>query len=71
MAAGRLEVWPVTLGSLMNVDSMVARRQIMDIQLDTYSLIGRRKRGRPDTLALAILQVHYFRRSFVFGPRCN
>src|SRR5579872_6920160 len=69
MASGRLEVWPIALGSLMDVDGMVARRQVLKVELDVYTLLARRTQGGcAHVFTLSILQLDGG--AFVLGLCC-
>src|SRR5262249_3721593 len=69
MRAGGLEVWAFALGGLMNVNAVVAWRQIMHIELGGNADRGLLQRGAADILALAILQLDHLRgRLAALGP---
>jgi len=56
MWPGRLEIRPVALSGLVDMNCMVTRRKVMQIQLDLNPLGIGRKSGRAYTLALTILE---------------
>src|SRR5262249_10867612 len=63
------EVRPFALRSLMHVDGMIARRQIVQIQLDGHAVVCGGELGRSHTLSLSVLQVDgYGLGPLVFSP---
>jgi hypothetical protein len=56
MGAGRLKGTAPRITYLMNMDGMLTRRQIFQIQADAYAFAPRRQRGRTYAFSLAILQ---------------
>src|SRR5690242_18371280 len=56
MASGRLEVWALALGRLMDMNGMFAGCKIVEIELDFHALGVGREGSIANILALAILQ---------------
>jgi len=58
MRASGFEIRRLALRELMNVNGMLARRKILDIERNLDAFGRRRQRGSANTLALRILDVH-------------
>src|ERR1039457_4592257 len=60
VAAGRRECRPFALGHLMRMRGMIARRQILEVQLDSHarSSLALAHRGASDALAVPVFQSH-------------
>jgi hypothetical protein len=75
MRAGRLEVGAVTLGELVDVECVFARRMIFDIELDADAVRSLGKCCRTDGLILSVLDVNGEglgrRRGGGVGDRCR
>lgn len=56
--AGGLEVRGLALGVLMDVQRVLARRQALDVELDSYSLWSFAEDGGPDLLTLGVFDFH-------------
>ena len=51
---GRFKIGPVTFAYLVNMNGMLARGQILDVEFDSYAVLGGGKRRGADTLALGV-----------------
>ncbi len=56
MRAGGLEIGRLAFGELMNVNGMVAGREVLKIEFDANALGGGRKSSGADILALNVLE---------------
>src|SRR5438105_10647992 len=54
--ASGFEVRAFTLRGLMNMDAVVDRLQVVQVEFDANAVLGRRERGCPDALSLGVLQ---------------
>jgi hypothetical protein len=51
---GGFKIGSVTFAYLMNMNGMLARGQILDVEFDSYTVLGGGKRRGADTLALGV-----------------
>src|SRR5262249_46140238 len=58
MGSGRLEIRRLALGHLMDMQRVIPRRQVLDIQLDAYAVRRFGERGNSHALSVDVLELH-------------